>query len=79
LVELFGRDGFDELAMRLKFSPQIPPRSPPTTSQVTKRSIADLALHNLVAIPHGELERHQIGIIPNNLTSRQRHNPVPFQ
>jgi len=65
--------------MRLKFSRQIPPRAPPTISQVTKRGIADLALHNLLAVPHRELEHHQIGIIPNGLTSRQRHNPVPFQ
>jgi hypothetical protein len=75
LVELFGRYSLDKLAMGLKLSRQIPRRAPPTTSQVTKRGMADLALHNLLAIPHRELERHQIGIIPNSLTSRQRHEP----
>src|SRR5437773_11407539 len=59
-------------------SPQIPRRAPPTISQVTKRGIADLALHNLFAIVHRELEHHQIGIIPNDLTSRQRHEPGSF-
>jgi hypothetical protein len=44
LVELFGRYSLDELAMRLKLSPQIPRPAIPTTSQVTKRGIADLAL-----------------------------------
>jgi hypothetical protein len=60
--------------MRLKLSRQFP-RPPPTTSQVTKRGVADLALHNLLAIPHRELEHHQVGIIPNGLASRQRHEP----
>jgi hypothetical protein len=78
LVELFGRYGFDKLAMGLKLSRQIPRRAPPTTSQVTKRGIADLALHNLLAIPHRKLECHQIGIIPNGLASRQRHEPGSF-
>jgi hypothetical protein len=78
LVELLGRYSFDKLAMRLKLSRQIPRRAPPTTSQVTKRGIADLALHNLLAIPHRELERHQAGIIPNGLASRQRHEPGSF-
>jgi hypothetical protein len=64
--------------MGLKFSRQIPRRAPPTTRQVTKRGIADLALHNLLAIPHRELEHHQIGIVPNSLTSRQRHKPGSF-
>jgi hypothetical protein len=32
----------------------------------------------LDAIPHGELEHHQIGIIPNGLGSRQRHKPGSF-
>ena len=77
LVELFGRYSFDKPAMRLKFSPQFPRRAP-ATSQVTKRSIADLALHNLLAIPHRELERHQIGVVPNSLASRQRHEAGPF-
>jgi hypothetical protein len=65
--------------MRLKFSRQIPRRTPPTISQVTKRGMADLALHNLLAVPHRELEHHQIGIIPNGLASRQRHGPGSFQ
>jgi hypothetical protein len=78
LVKLFGRYSLDKLAMRLKLSPQIPRPAIPTTSQVTKRGMADLALHNLLAIPHRELERHQIGIIPNSLTSRQRHEPGSF-
>ena len=76
--ELFGRDRFDKLAMRLKLSRRVPPRAPPTTSQITKRGIADLALHNLLAIPHREFEHHQIGIIPKGLTSRQRHEPGSF-
>jgi len=79
LVEQFGRLSFDKLAMRLKFSPQIPRRALPTISQVTKRGPADLALHNLLAIPHREFEHHQIGIIPNGLASRQRHGPGSFQ
>jgi hypothetical protein len=78
LVELFGRYSFDKLAMGLKLNRQFPCRAPPTTSQVTKRGIADLALHNLLAIPHRELERHQVGIIPNGLGSRQRHEPGSF-
>ena len=77
LVELFGRYSFDKLAMRLKFSLQFP-RPSSTTGQVTKRSIADLALHDLLAIPHRELERHQIGVMPNSLASRQRHEPAPL-
>jgi hypothetical protein len=32
----------------------------------------------LLAIPHRELERHQVGIIPNGLASRQRHEPGSF-
>src|SRR6476659_4081063 len=78
LVELRGRYSFDKLAMGLKLSRQFPCRPPPTTSQVTKRGIADLALHNLLAIPHRELEHHQIGIIPNGLASRQRHESDSF-
>jgi hypothetical protein len=70
LVELFERYCFDKLAMRFKLSWQIPLPGPPTTSQVTKRGIADLALHSLIAIPHRELKHHQVGIIPNNLASR---------
>jgi hypothetical protein len=65
--------------MGLKFSQQIPRRGPvPTTRQVTKCGMADLALHNLLTIPHRVLEHHQIGIIPDNLTSRQRHEPGSF-
>ena len=79
MVELFGRYSLDKLAMRLKLSRQILRPAPPTTSQVTKRGMADLALHNMLAIPHRELERHQIGIIPNSLTSRQRYEPGSFQ
>jgi hypothetical protein len=43
-----------------------------------KRGIADLALNNLLAIPHRELEHHQIAIIPNSLGSRQGHEPGSF-
>jgi hypothetical protein len=75
-VKLFGRDGFDKLAMRFKFSPQIPRRASRTISQVIKRGIADLALHNLLS--HRELEHHQIGIISKSLTSRQQHEPGSF-
>ena len=65
-VELGGRYRFDKLAMRLKLSRQIPRRaSGPPASQVIKCGPADLALHNLLAIPHRELERHQVGIISN--------------
>jgi hypothetical protein len=79
LVELFGRYSLDKLTMRLKLSRQIPRRAAsPTTSQVTKRGFADLALHSLLAIPHRELEHHQIGIIPNGLSTRQRHEPGSF-
>jgi hypothetical protein len=61
LVELCGRYSFDKLAMRLKLSRQIPRRATgPPTSQVTKCGPADLALHNLLAIPHRELERRFI-------------------
>ena len=48
--------------MRLKLSRQIP-CAPSTTSQVTKRGMADLALHNLPTIPHRRLERHQVSIL----------------
>jgi hypothetical protein len=78
LVEQDGRYSFDQLAIGLEFSPQVPRRASPTTSQVTKRGNANLALHNLLPIPHRELERHQVGIIPNSLTSRQRHEPGSF-
>ena len=40
--------------------------------------MADLALHNLLTIPHRVLEHHQIAIIPDNLTSRQRREPGSF-
>ena len=46
------------------------------SSQVTKRGNANLALHNLLPIPHREPECHQVGIIPNGLASRQRHEPA---
>jgi hypothetical protein len=46
------------------------------SSQVTKRGNANLALHNLLSIPHREPECHQVGIIPNGLSSRQRHEPA---
>ena len=62
-----------KLAMRFKFNLQIPRRTPPTISQVTKRGIADLALHNLFTISHRELEHHQGCIVANSLPSRQRH------
>jgi hypothetical protein len=78
LVEQCGRYSFDQFAMRLEFSPQIPHGAPPTISQVTKRRDANLALHYLLPIPHRELERHQVGIIPNGLSSRQRHKPACF-
>jgi hypothetical protein len=78
LVELFRRYSFDKLTVRLKLSRQIPRRVPPTASQVTKRGPADLASHNLLAIPHRELERHQLGIVPNGLATRQRHEPGSF-
>ena len=77
-VEQDGRYSFDQLAIGLKFSPQVPCRASPTISQVTKRGNANLALHNLLPIPHRELERHRDGIIPNGLSSRQRHEPVSF-
>src|SRR6478609_7231843 len=73
-----GGYSLDKLAVRLKLSRHIPLPAPPATSQVTKRGIADLALHNLLAIPHRELEHHQIGIIPYSLASRQRHEPGSF-
>jgi hypothetical protein len=57
----------------------IPLPAPQATSQVTKRGIADLALHNLRAIPHRELEHHQIGIIANAVTRVSGINPAPFQ
>jgi hypothetical protein len=75
LVEPCERHGFDKLAMRLKLSRHIPLSAPPATNQVTKRGIADLALHDLLSISHRELEDHQIGIIPNSLGSRQGHEP----
>ena len=78
-VEQCGRDSFNQLAIGLEFSPQVPRRAPPTISQVTKRGNANLALHNFLPIPHRELERHQGGIIPNGLTSRQRHAPASFR
>jgi len=62
--------------VRLKLSRQIPL---PATSQDIKRGIADLAFYNLLAIPHRELERYQLGVIPNGLASRQRHDPIPFR
>src|SRR6185436_7584116 len=63
--------------MRLKLSRQIPSRdSGRPTGQVNKCGPADLALHNLLAILHREPERHQVSIIPNSLTSRQRHEPA---
>jgi hypothetical protein len=33
--------------------------------------MADLTLHDALAIPHRELEGHQLGIIANSLASRQ--------
>ena len=75
-VEQCGRDSFDQLAIGLEFSLQVPRRAPPTISKVTKRGNANLALHNLLPIPHRELERHRVGIIPNGLSSRQRHEPA---
>jgi len=33
-------------------------------------------MHNLLPIPHRKPECHQVGIIPNGLTSRQRHEPA---
>src|SRR6478735_2179333 len=59
--------------MDLEFSKQVPLRASPAISQVAKRGSANLTLHNLLSIPHGKLERHQVGIIPNGLSSRQRH------
>ena len=50
----------------------------PTISQVAKRGSANLALHNLLSIPHRKLERHQVGIIPNGLSCPQRHEPGPL-
>jgi len=64
--------------MGLKFSKQVPLRASPTISQVAKRGSANLALHNLLSIPHRKLERHQVGIIPNGLSSPQRHEPGPL-
>jgi hypothetical protein len=78
LVEQDGRYSFDQLAIGLEFSPQVSRRASPTISQVTKRGNANLALHYLLPIPHRELERHQVGIIPNGLSSRQRHEPASF-
>ena len=78
LVEQCGRYGFDQPAMGLKFSKQVPLRASPAISQVAKRGSANLALHNLLSIPHRKLERHQVGIIPNGLSCPQRHEPGPF-
>src|SRR3954451_15087786 len=64
--------------MGLEFSKQVPLRASPAISQVTKRGSANLALHNLLSIPHRKLERHQVGIIPNGLSSPQRHEPGPL-
>ena len=65
--------------MRLKLSRQIPRRDTGRpTGQVNKCGPADLALHDLLAILHREPERHQVSIIPNSLTSRQRHEPASF-
>src|SRR3954454_9712927 len=64
--------------MGLKFRKQGPFRASPTISQVAKRGSANLALHNLLSIPHRKLERHQVGIIPNGLSCRQRHEPGPL-
>jgi hypothetical protein len=58
LVEQCGRYGFDQYAIGLKFSKQVPLRASPTISQVAKRGSANLALHNLLSIPHRKLERH---------------------
>ena len=66
--ELFGRYSFDKLSVRLKLSRQIPRRAP--RNLVTKRGTADLTLHNLLAISHRELERHQVDIILNGLATR---------
>src|SRR3954467_6427195 len=78
-VELCGRYRLDTFAMRLKLSRQIPHRAAGRpTGQVKKCGPADLALHNLLAISHRELERHQVSIIPNSLTSLQRHGPASF-
>jgi|SRR5215212_8520500 len=73
LIEQCGRYSFDQTTVRLKFSPQIPRRAPPTISQATKRGNANLALHNLLPVSHRKPERHQFGIIPDGLSSRQRH------
>jgi hypothetical protein len=78
LVEQFGRLSFDKLAMSLKLRRQISRRATATTSQVTKRGMADLALHNLLAISHRKFEHHRIVIIANGLASRQRHEPGSF-
>ena len=78
LVEQDGRYSFDQLAIGLEFSPQVPRRASPTISQVTKRGSANLALHILLPIPHRKLECHLVGIIPNGLSSRQRHEPASF-
>src|SRR6188474_3759154 len=40
--------------------------------------MADLALHNALAIPHRELESHQLGIIADSVASRQRHERGSF-
>jgi hypothetical protein len=47
-------------------------------SQVTKRGSANLALHNLLPIPHRELEGHQRGIKSNGRSARQRREPDSF-
>src|SRR3954453_23949854 len=59
----------------LEFSKQVPLRASPAISQVAKRGSANLALHNLLSIPH---RKHQVGIIPNGLSSPQWHEPGPF-
>jgi hypothetical protein len=74
-----GRYGFDKLAVRLKLSRHIPLPAPPATSQVTKRGIADRALHNLLAILHRELNAIKSASYPTASPRVSGMNPAPFQ
>jgi hypothetical protein len=73
LVEELGGNSLDAVSQRRKqFGPGLA-FGASRSRKIVQGSIANLALHDVIVIQHGEPECHPLLVVPDDLVTRKRH------
>src|SRR5438445_7078383 len=77
VVEVRGQP-FDGLAQRRELGLASAAFGALHARELVHRRVADLAMHDVAVIRHGEAESQTFEVVPDDLVARERHPIVPF-